>query len=247
MVATAVIDSKFGPILVIPNDFIISRSLLNGRYWALQDINLLIEIVKHLRESRDVVTVYDVGANLGTHTLALAKTFGAGVRLRSFEAQRQLYYMLCGTVALNNLTNVRCENVVVSDGSSNRVTFQLPDYSKENNLGSFEVVAPLRSDNSSMYKSEFDTVEVRTIDSYGESVDVLKLDIEGMEDSALRGALVTLKKHRPVCFVEIYKTDASYVYALFVGLGYRGYRRGMDLIAIPNEVLIAALEAERVF
>lgn len=247
MATSVIVDSKFGPIFVSPNDFVISRVLLSGQYWALQDVNLLIEIVAYLGRSRDVVTIYDVGANLGTHTLALAKTYGGKVRVRAFEAQRPLYYMLCGTIAMNNLSNVRCEHVVVSERSGGAMVMQLPDYTRENNLGSFEVVPPIRTDNSSMCRSDFDTVDLRTIDSYGESVDLIKIDIEGMEDRALRGATFTLEKHRPICFIEIYKTDSGYVLDLFKSLGYRGYKRSADLIVIPNELPISAVEAERVF
>ncbi len=244
---TVLTSSKFGPILVNPNDFVISRSIIEGGYWAIQDVNLLLEVAGKLLLSRNKITFYDVGANLGTHTLAVAKTFVDQVTVRSFEAQRALYYMLCGTVALNGLDNVYCENVVVDERSGEEVQLALPDYNKHNNLGSFEVRPPIRTDNEAMHRLGVDTVFTRSIDSYMERVDLMKIDIEGMEDRAIRGALETIKRYRPLCMVEIYKTDELFVSNVFRSMGYRGYKRAADLILFPNEIAYSLAAGDRIF
>ena len=59
--------------------------------------------------------VLDVGANIGTHTVAVAKKVTDRSVVVAFEPQRLTYQVLCGNVALNALTNVLCQNVVVSD------------------------------------------------------------------------------------------------------------------------------------
>jgi FkbM family methyltransferase len=247
MAVAALVSTKFGPIIVNPNDFVISRSIMEGGYWAIQDVNLLLEIIeKLLLQKRDII-FYDVGANLGTHTLAVAKTFGEKVRVRSFEAQRVLYYMLCGTVALNGLENVWCENVIVDECSDVGVELFLPDYRKQNNLGSFEVRPPVRTDNETISRSGFETVFTRTVDSYQDRVDIMKVDIEGMEDRAIRGAASTIEKHRPVCMVEFYKTDVKFIFDYFRSLSYRGYRRGADVVVIPGEMEFGLISDDRIF
>ncbi len=246
--ATAVlVSSKFGPIMVNPNDFVISRSILEGGYWAIQDVNLLLEIIEKLILQKKHVTFYDVGANLGTHTLAVAKTFDNRVTVRSFEAQRALYYMLCGTVALNSLENVYCENVIVDERENVAIELSLPDYKYHNNLGSFEVLPPLRTDNESMHRKGREVIFTRTIDSYQDKVDLMKLDIEGMEDRAIRGAVNTIERNRPICMIEVYKTDEKFIFDYFGSLGYRGYRRAADLVAFPGEMEFGLVSGARVF
>jgi hypothetical protein len=61
-------------------------------------------------------------------------------------------------------------------------------------------------------------IEGRSIDSYGfKQVDYLKLDIEGMEITALKGASDTIDRCRPVMHIEHYKANQEelkeYIYS----------------------------------
>ena len=184
------------------------------------------------------VLFYDVGANIGTHSLAIAKIFQNMVAIRSFEAQRLIFYMLCGTIALNGLNNISLENIAVSDIDRSFVDIHLPDYTKSNNFGGFELASAERSDNHNMTKSTYESVETRALDSYGEAVDFIKMDIEGMEDKALRGAVNVIDKNRPICFIEILKTDKEFVSNFFRSRAYTGFKKQDDLILIPAEYKI---------
>ena len=46
----------------------------------------------------------DIGANIGIHSVVLSSEVGEG-RVYSFEAQRFLFNMLVGNIALNSLEN----------------------------------------------------------------------------------------------------------------------------------------------
>ncbi|RYZ83163.1 MAG: FkbM family methyltransferase, partial [Proteobacteria bacterium] len=48
--------------------------------------------------------VMDIGANIGTHTLAFARRVTNG-EVWSFEPQKFLQQILCGNIALNGFTN----------------------------------------------------------------------------------------------------------------------------------------------
>ena len=77
-------------------------------------------------------------------------------------------------------------------------------------------------------------VALVTLDSLGlERVDMVKLDIEGMELEALRGARATLERHHPILQVEANKAGASAALEKFVdSLGYRSYPVGINLLAV---------------
>ena len=243
----ALIASDYGPIIINTHDAIIGRSISQLGYWAADDIGLIRTLLDVQLKKADHLTFYDVGANIGTHTLAIAKTYGSKVKVRAFEAQRQIFNMLCGTVALNGLSNVHCHHHAVSGVSGEVLEIALPDYNSANNFGGLELLAPQRSDNGHMVKTSMDRVTTLSIDSFDERVDFIKMDIEGMEDKALSGATVTVDRHRPICFVEIFKTDVPYVVEFFRSRGYLGFKKAHDLIVILVEYQIQVVAAERVF
>jgi FkbM family methyltransferase len=241
------VSSDYGPMIVNRYDQFIGASISQFGYWSNDDIGLIKSLIEFRLKNTEKVLFYDVGANIGTHSLAFAKIFQDKITIRSFEAQRLIFYMLCGTIALNGLNNIKLENIAVSDIDRSFVDIHLPDYTKNNNFGGFELVPAERSDNHSMVKSTHESIETRTLDSYGEFVDFIKMDIEGMEDKALRGAVNLIDASRPICFIEILKTDKEFVSNFFRGRNYAGFKKQHDLILIPLECKISLQNLSQVF
>lgn len=241
------INSDYGPIIINMHDMHIGKHISQVGYWAKDDINLISQIIKHLLTQKQTVTFYDVGANIGTHSLALGKIFGDKILIHAFEAQRQIYNMLCGTIALNGLTNIYCHNFAVSDGRSDSITFQLPNYFETNNFGGLELIPPMRSDNQTMTWKNIDKINAIALDKFNEPVDFIKMDIEGMEDKALYGAKIILEKYAPVCFIEICKTNADYIISTLNNYGYIGFQKAGDLIAIPASYNLQVNGLTRIF
>src|SRR5262249_9059331 len=77
-------------------------------------------------------------------------------------------------------------------------------------------------------------VTVVTLDSLGlERVDLLKLDIEGMELEALRGGRKMLERQRPILHVEANKPGTRGELEKFVAsLGYRTWPMGINMLAV---------------
>jgi FkbM family methyltransferase len=242
-----VISSDHGSIIININDFI-GRQIAQHGYWAKADIGLMQQIIGKRLESRERLRIYDVGANIGAHALALAKFAPDRIEIRAFEAQRQIFYMLCGNVALNGLRNVHCHHVAVSSEAGKTIEIALPDYDQPGNFGGLELLPPVRSDNAHMRKSGKETVTTVALDDFNETVDFIKMDIEGMEDKALEGASGLFRRDRPACFLEIVKTDTEAVVGFFRNLDYVGFLNNTgDLIALPREDGVAINQAKRVF
>lgn len=236
MIPNKVVNSAYGSMIINANDRYIGRSIETYGSWAADDIELIKSILEIQLENQEQVSFYDVGANIGTHTVAMARHFGNRIRVRSFEAQRQIYYMLCGNVAINGLDNVVCEYRAVSDVNNSTIPVMLPNYTQENNFGGLELIEPVYSDNHDMTKTNFEYVTTTTLDHYCESVDFIKMDIEGMEHMALAGAQELISQHTPICFVEIFKTDQAFVKTFFKQLGYTAYEiRAEDWLFIPEK------------
>lgn len=224
-------------MIINGNDRFIGRSLEHYGVWAEDDINIIVQICAFLLQRNSHITMYDVGANIGTHTVALAKTFGDRISIRAFEAQRQVYYMLCGNIAMNGISNVECELAAVSDGETKSLSISLPDYSQLNNFGGVELLPPTVSDNQDMIKNNIEEVKCILLDQFHEAVDFIKMDIEGMEHLALAGAVKTLATRRPICFVEMAKTNQEKVKQIFTKAKYNAYTYTQeDWIFVPGEL-----------
>lgn len=236
MISNKLVNSHYGPMLINSNDQFIGASIERFGSWAADDIELIKSILQIQLDQKTHVSLYDVGANIGTHTVALARHFGPSVSIRAFEAQRHMYYLLCGNVALNGLDNVICEHVAVSDGVVDHIQVTMPDYNDSNNFGGFELINPVYSDNQTMTKDQIESVRCTTIDHYNDTVDFIKLDIEGMELLALAGAEKTIKRSRPICFVEVLKSDKLAIQSFFQSKQFVAYQyKDHDWIFVPEE------------
>lgn len=238
MNSNKIVNSVYGPMIINGRDTAIGRGIESAGYWALQDVELLKSICGIVLQSKANMVFYDVGANIGTHSVPLAKEFGDRIRIRAFEAQRHVYYMLCGNIAVNGLYNVHCYHTAVSNHNTT-MSIHLPDYLSENNFGGLELIPPEFSDNHDMVKLHTETVNVITLDTFDDVVDMIKLDVEGMEHLVLQGAQSLVQRGHPVCLVEMFKTKQDIVRNFFKQLEYCAYeiRPGDWLFVHPSNKL----------
>ena len=98
-----------------------------------------------------------------------------------------------------------------------------------------------------MVVNDYEEVATTTLDRFDEMVDFIKMDIEGMEDKAFRGAQLLLEKYKPICFVEILKSDVNFLMNYFKNMGYLGFQKDADLIAIPAHHQVQLNGLNRIF
>ena len=92
-------------------DFGVAKSLAEGGVYEPEELRFITDVIGYLKPGP---VLLDVGANIGVHTLEFARHSAVtGGQVHAFEAQRVIYQMLCGNVALNNHFNVRCHQVAV--------------------------------------------------------------------------------------------------------------------------------------
>ncbi len=244
---TTLFNSSHGPIILNLRDKGVSSDIMKTGAFESRQIGLLSDITRFLLTRQKTVTVYDVGANLGTHTIALAKVNPPRVKVRSFEVQSKIFYMLCGSVALNGLGNIQCHHVAVSDQDAASLEIHVPNYSGMHNYGGFEVEGIAKSDNQDMAKPYTERVNTLTLDSFGEFVDLLKIDVEGMEEKVLGGACGIFERSTPICFVEIFKSNINNLIQFFQSRNYVGYVTNQDMLAIPANMDLQISGLQRAF
>jgi FkbM family methyltransferase len=205
----AVVKGKYGYIVYNKNDIYIGRAV--EKYGEFSESEA--ELFRQLCRPGDVVV--EVGANIGTHTMAIAGMVGNQGRVFAFEPQRIVYYTLCANMAINSIDNVECFNMAVG---SEEGTILLPGirYDQEGNFGGVEVD---KFDHG-------DKVRVVKLDEFLElpTLRLLKIDVEGMEHDVISGAKALISRHQPALYVENDRLDKSKaLIELIQSLDYRLY------------------------
>jgi FkbM family methyltransferase len=146
--------------------------------------------------------VLDIGANLGTFCVPLARKIPA-LKFHAFEPQRIVNYQLCANVIINSLDNVYTYELALSNEDTD-VDLAMPDYAKETNIGAFSIDAEVR-------KNEYECATVNTTDKIQlipldmmlfDNVKLIKIDVEGHELEVLKGGIETIKANNypPIIF-----------------------------------------------
>jgi FkbM family methyltransferase len=159
--------------------------------------------------------VMEVGANIGAHTVGLARLVGSRGRVLAFEPQRLVFQTLCANVALNSLENVDCFWAAVGN-QDGVVTVPHLDPRQEFNFGGVTLLGAHAGEQ----------VQCLTLDRFIAlpRVNVIKIDVEGMEADVLRGSEQVLKKFKPTLYVENDRLERSEaLMRLIAGFGYRMY------------------------
>jgi FkbM family methyltransferase len=198
------------------NDQFVGRSLDHYGEWCEAELEILTPL---LRPGR---VVLDVGAFIGTHTVFFAQKVGPGGRVYAIEPQRHAFQMLCGNVALNALTNVKCLPYVAAATAGWRQLGEVPP-TRSGNFGGTQALVVPRGEQTRMIR--IDDLELQRCD-------VIKIDVEGMEAEVIAGAEATLGRFRPVIYCENNRKESSP--AILQALSRLGYKAWWHLVNYYN-------------
>jgi len=141
-------------------------------------------------------TVVEVGANVGSQTVALAKSAKAALAdVVAFEPQPFVFQNLCANLALNAINNVTAWPLACAS-QAGTVWFELPDYRQPGNYGGVSFQTEPMAQGIQIPCVRLDDM------TRGRNVYLLKVDVEGFELQVLQGAQETLANCRPVLYVE---------------------------------------------
>lgn len=156
-------------------------------------------------------TVLDIGANIGAHTLPLARLVGPNGWVAAFEPTDYAYAKLQRNLSLNPDLSGRVRAVQAL------LMSKIDDHMPEAIPSSWSLRAPAPNErihpiHKGTYHSLGNAAAVRLDDwvknEQINKVDFLKVDVDGFEIDVLEGALETLKQFRPLIMMEF----APYVF-----------------------------------
>jgi FkbM family methyltransferase len=168
--------------------------------------------------------VVDGGANQGMYSAAFCELVGDEGSVYSFEPNELPFVCLC-----------------INAPKSNRYMMALGE------KDGFCDIAPKQNNYSAAHLKNGERVTIRPLDFLGLSkCDLIKLDLEGYELFALKGAKATIKKNKPVLVLEVNPRHMSrfghkpkQLYEFIESLGYKvvdqwGIEAQLDIICIPK-------------
>src|SRR6478752_3691960 len=143
-------------------------------------------------------TVLDLGANFGQMSVLFSQLVGSSGHVHSFEADPFIYELLQKTFAANNCQNVTAHPGAVYDRPGKQLFYPVQDFIRFGAYGSYGIDPNAKSGR---------TVETLNIDSLNieTPISFMKVDIQGSDLFALRGAVETIKRHRMPIIFEFYQ------------------------------------------
>ena len=207
-----------------------SMSLVNDKYCTNLEVelnyeDLLEKFYTNIIKENDLVI--DIGAHSGRHTKPMASLVGPSGMVMAFEPNPSARQWLQG-----NLKNEVKNNIV------SIFPYALSDKSQKMQF----VIANDRPEESGLKKRVYNgptttsTIEVEVVtldslmDNFSSPVKFIKLDVEGAEFDALKGAHDVLETYKPIIAFEFgessyksYNVQPAELYDYLQVLGYRIY------------------------
>jgi FkbM family methyltransferase len=210
---------RHGLMLFNRHDRYIGASLRKYGEWSEDEMRLFQQLVP------PGSVVVEGGANVGPHTVALSKLVGTAGVVHAFEPQRLVFQALCANLALNGCANVYAYHAALGARSGEVLVPAAPPDRPEN-FGGIGLQGT----------SSGDRTPLRRIDELDlHACRMIKLDVEGMEAQALQGAAETVRRLRPLLYVENDRSDpAQAVVRLLHSWGYDAYWHAPPLFCEDN-------------
>jgi FkbM family methyltransferase len=186
-------ETRHGVMLVNRNDVYMGQALRMYGECCELEFRFILSLL------RNPGLVIEVGANMGIHTVPMARYLAdQGRTLLAFEPQPVIFQQLCANLALNGLMNVRA--LPYACGHQNRaLTFEIPDYCSPGNFGGTGMSAePL---GASARRELVQCVRADDLVTDG-PVGLIKVDVEGFEQQVLEGCEGILARCHPFLYVE---------------------------------------------
>jgi FkbM family methyltransferase len=227
------------------NDFYISKSLELYGEWSFGEIDLLAKILKKTD------TIVEAGANIGAHTVFLAKDVLPDGKVLAFEPRRIIFQTLCGNLAANGIENVHAFHCGLGEERKHQTEGKM-DFSSKLNAGGYSLGAIPGAEESIKIEKLDDIINPE------DCISLIKADVEGHELQILKGATNLIKRDRPFLYLENDKVEKSpqlisYIWSLKYNIWWHivplfnpynkantqqnifGNIRSFNIICIPHE------------
>ena len=186
------VTTRYGRFHVARDDSVIGHSLRIYGEWAEDEISAYAALLT------DGETILDVGANIGTHAIALASRFPQS-EVVAFEPQPLAFCLLSANVLAAKTDNVYARNW--GCGEWEEIVHVTPNYETVGwNVGGFSLRDSKKGEQAGATPMLLVTLDEM---SFRRRVQFIKIDVEGMEEQVLAGAKKLIARDRPILYFEV--------------------------------------------
>jgi FkbM family methyltransferase len=212
-----IVRGRYGMIAYWDADLVIGASVAAYGEWFESEV----EVFRAYCGPGD--TVVDVGANIGTHTMALASIVGSRGQVVSIEPQRPMHMLVCANAVMNGYLQVEPHRVAAG-ARTNTMRCGVPNYRKPSSFGGYD----MRGSAAAAANADIaETIRIVPLDSLlheSLSLRLIKIDVEGSERDVVTGAARIIARRRPVLYIENDRIEHSRdLIQTIRALGYRLY------------------------
>jgi FkbM family methyltransferase len=201
------------------------RSEIDGAVFEL-DLGEVIDLAMYLElfepdvvqaikdHTKPGMSVIDIGANIGAHTLRFCNLVGKTGHVYAFEPTSYAFLKLKRNLSLNYYPQASAINVALSDENlaSREIRFRSSWKTNGKNVINTDHVEFIRLD---------DWCDKHSVDNIG----LIKIDVDGNEFPILVGGLVLIKRCKPLLIMEAvgphFDDDARNPFKVLAQIGYR--------------------------
>lgn len=189
-----IINCRYGDFSVPEREDLIFDALREYGEWAQEEIEMLGGFL-HPGD-----TVLDIGAFIGTHARAFSQMVGSQGAIHAFEPNKHIYFELLKNAQIAPQSNIKTYQMALGGRKQSRFILQDDIHS---NLGA-----------SQLYEGSPDVaasvLQVQPLDDLEfSSIDLIKVDVEGMEYDFIVGGMRAIRQHMPVMFLEANSLQAA--------------------------------------
>jgi FkbM family methyltransferase len=183
--------------------------------------------------------VLDIGANIGAHTLRMAKLVGQSGRVYAFEPTDYAYSKLVHNISLNPFRNIVPLKIVLSDRNLPRQAVRFKSSWPTNGKS-------VERESIADFTKLDDWCNMEGV----ERVDLIKLDVDGNEYSVVMGAATLLTRQHPLILMEVWGPNFSdqkkNPFFALKELGYRFFHidTGKEYVSIEDLRAFVSLDGK---
>ncbi|MDX1627567.1 MAG: FkbM family methyltransferase [Fulvivirga sp.] len=213
-----------------------NKVLINGRwvkipadlisFFSIRTNNVVETELEHFlnRYLKEGDVFIDVGASIGLVSLFASNQVGAEGKVIAFEPNPWVYNRLSDIVRLNNKKNIKTYELAISD-TSGWLSLNLNNADSILMTRSSMLFADQNAQHTEVLVSSLDTfIPSQT------NIDILKVDVEGVELEVLRGSRRLIEKQQPLVCVEIHglffddhEKHVNEIFSFFDNMNYSCY------------------------
>jgi len=211
--------SRLGFNLLLDESSIVDRTVIETNTWEEEQLTYFSGLVERFRGKQNAIFL-DIGSYWGLYSLL---TLRAGVfdTMYAFDADRHNFAQLQANLFLNNATHaITAVNKAVSDKPGTLRFWDSRTHPNKNRagVGVIDVAAGLPN-----YEVEAITIDSLVTKTGGHLL--MKIDVEGHEESVLRGMEKTLANNKVAMQIEVFDHQHDRVFAEASRLGLRQIHR----------------------